>query len=134
MWNDARQEAKSMGLRRCYWTGYVTEAESFETLQASCLVCATQREAARGLLWPSKLARIMPIDKPLLWIGPTTGAIAQSISGRPATGCFEPEAIASCTVGENVYSNHGRGIFLINQLMDKVEFRKNGTEIHMVKR
>jgi len=37
-------------------------------------------------------------------------------------------------VGENVYSNHGRGIFLINQLMDEVQFRKNGTEIHMVKR
>jgi serine/threonine-protein kinase RsbW len=51
----------------------------------------------------------------------------------PGTG-FAPEAIPTCTVGENVYSNHGRGIFLINQLMDKVEFRKNGTEIHMVKR
>jgi serine/threonine-protein kinase RsbW len=51
----------------------------------------------------------------------------------PGTG-FAPEAIPGCTVGENVYSNHGRGIFLINQLMDKVEFRKNGTEIHMVKR
>jgi anti-sigma regulatory factor (Ser/Thr protein kinase) len=51
----------------------------------------------------------------------------------PGTG-FTPESIPSCTVGENVYSNHGRGIFLINQLMDKVEFRKNGTEIHMVKR
>ncbi len=50
----------------------------------------------------------------------------------PGTG-FAPEAIPGCTVGENVYSNHGRGIFLINQLMDKVEFRKNGTEIHMVK-
>lgn len=47
---------------------------------------------------------------------------------------FTPEAIPSCTVGENVYSGHGRGIFLINQLMDRVEFRKNGTEIHMVKR
>jgi serine/threonine-protein kinase RsbW len=47
---------------------------------------------------------------------------------------FRPEAIPSCTVGENVYSNHGRGIFLINQLMDEVSFRKNGTEIHMVKR
>jgi serine/threonine-protein kinase RsbW len=47
---------------------------------------------------------------------------------------FNPETIPTCTVGENVYSNHGRGIFLINQLMDKVEFRKNGTEIHMVKR
>jgi len=47
---------------------------------------------------------------------------------------FTPEAIPGCTLGENVYSNHGRGIFLINQLMDKVEFRKNGTEIHMIKR
>jgi serine/threonine-protein kinase RsbW len=51
----------------------------------------------------------------------------------PGTG-FTPEAIPNCVVGENVYSNHGRGIFLINQLMDKVEFRKNGTEIRMVKR
>ncbi len=51
----------------------------------------------------------------------------------PGTG-FSPEAIPNCTVGENVYSNHGRGIFLINQLMDQVEFRKNGTEIRMVKR
>lgn len=47
---------------------------------------------------------------------------------------FDPGAIPACTLGENLYSNHGRGIFLINQLMDKVEFRKNGTEIHMVKR
>jgi serine/threonine-protein kinase RsbW len=47
---------------------------------------------------------------------------------------FDPSAIPSCTVGENLYSNHGRGIFLINQLMDEVKFRKNGTEIHMVKK
>ena len=47
---------------------------------------------------------------------------------------FDPKGIPSCTMGENLYSNHGRGIFLINQLMDEVKFRKNGTEIHMVKR
>lgn len=47
---------------------------------------------------------------------------------------FDPQAIPTCTVGENLYSNHGRGIFLINQLMDEVKFHKNGTEIHMVKR
>jgi len=47
---------------------------------------------------------------------------------------FDPKGIPSCTMGENLYSNHGRGIFLINQLMDEVQFRKNGTEIHMVKR
>jgi serine/threonine-protein kinase RsbW len=47
---------------------------------------------------------------------------------------FDPGAIPSCTMGENLYSNHGRGIFLINQLMDEVKFRNHGTEIHMVKR
>lgn len=47
---------------------------------------------------------------------------------------FDPATIATCTVGENLYSNHGRGIFLINQLMDEVKFHKNGTEIHMLKR
>lgn len=46
---------------------------------------------------------------------------------------FRPEEIPSCTIGDNLYSNHGRGIFLINQLMDEVKFYKNGTEIHMVK-
>src|SRR6201984_933643 len=47
---------------------------------------------------------------------------------------FDLQTIPSCTMGENLYSNHGRGIFLINQLMDEVKFHKNGTEIHMVKR
>lgn len=51
----------------------------------------------------------------------------------PGVG-FDPKGIPTCTVGENLYSNHGRGIFLINQLMDEVKFHKNGTEIHMVKR
>ena len=51
----------------------------------------------------------------------------------PGAG-FTPETIPGCTVGENVYSNHGRGIYLINQLMDEVQFHKNGTEIHMLKK
>jgi serine/threonine-protein kinase RsbW len=47
---------------------------------------------------------------------------------------FDPEKIADPCRGENIYSNHGRGIYLINQLMDEVKFQKNGTEIHMIKR
>jgi serine/threonine-protein kinase RsbW len=46
---------------------------------------------------------------------------------------FDPLDIPDPTVGDNLYSNHGRGIFLINQLMDEVKFHKNGTEIHMRK-
>lgn len=47
---------------------------------------------------------------------------------------FDPGAIPSPVVGENIYSNHGRGIFLINELMDEVQFMNNGKEIHMLKR
>jgi serine/threonine-protein kinase RsbW len=47
---------------------------------------------------------------------------------------FDPAAIPSPMHGENIYAEHGRGIYLINQLMDEVKFLKNGTEIHMIKR
>ena len=47
---------------------------------------------------------------------------------------FDPNAIPSPICGESIYSDHGRGIYLINELMDEVKFAKNGTEIHMIKR
>jgi len=47
---------------------------------------------------------------------------------------FDPSSIPSPVAGSNVYSEHGRGIYLINQLMDEVKFLKNGTEIRMIKR
>jgi serine/threonine-protein kinase RsbW len=47
---------------------------------------------------------------------------------------FDPAAIPSPVQGENIYSGHGRGVYLITQLMDEVKFLKNGTEIHMIKR
>jgi serine/threonine-protein kinase RsbW len=47
---------------------------------------------------------------------------------------FDPAQIPSPTQGQNLFSTGGRGIYLINQLMDEVRFEKGGTEIHMVKR
>jgi serine/threonine-protein kinase RsbW len=47
---------------------------------------------------------------------------------------FDPAAIPSPTLGLNLYRHHGRGIYLINQLMDEVSFDKGGTEIRMLKR
>jgi serine/threonine-protein kinase RsbW len=44
---------------------------------------------------------------------------------------FDPASIPSPIVGQNIYSEGGRGIYIINQLMDEVRFEKGGTEIHM---
>jgi serine/threonine-protein kinase RsbW len=47
---------------------------------------------------------------------------------------FDPAALPSPTHGLNLYRHHGRGIYLINQLMDEVSFDRGGTEIRMLKR
>jgi len=45
---------------------------------------------------------------------------------------FDPAAIPNPVVGQNLLSTHGRGVFLINQLVDEVRYEKGGTEIHMI--
>jgi len=47
---------------------------------------------------------------------------------------FDVNSIPSPIQGERIFSSHGRGIFLINQLMDEVRFKRGGTEIHMLKK
>ncbi|HEY6931684.1 MAG TPA: ATP-binding protein [Thermoanaerobaculia bacterium] len=47
---------------------------------------------------------------------------------------FDPAQIPSPIQGKNLFSTGGRGIYLINQLMDEVRFERGGTEIHMVAR
>ena len=48
---------------------------------------------------------------------------------------FDPASLPSPIHGQNVFAEHGRGIYLINQLMDQVEVKheRGGTEIHMRK-
>lgn len=46
---------------------------------------------------------------------------------------FVASAIPNPLAAENLHSSHGRGIYLINQLMDEVSFERNGTEIRMRK-
>ena len=93
MWMDAQHFATELKLKNCSWCEYADEAQSLQTVLASSVVIATQRREARGLLWPSKLARIIPMQKPLIWIGPTDSAIANGIRNRPDTACFEPEQV-----------------------------------------
>ena len=47
---------------------------------------------------------------------------------------FDPAQVPSPVAAEQLFSDHGRGIFLISQLMDHVEFGHGGREIRMHKR
>src|ERR1700756_4813982 len=46
---------------------------------------------------------------------------------------FIPSALPNPLAAENLHATHGRGIYLINQLMDEVSFERNGAEIRMRK-
>ncbi|MDP1571301.1 MAG: ATP-binding protein [Vicinamibacterales bacterium] len=51
----------------------------------------------------------------------------------PGVG-FDPKAVPSPLQGENLLKPSGRGVFLINQLMDEVRFADSGREVQMRKR
>ena len=46
---------------------------------------------------------------------------------------FDLTKVPSPLAGENIHSEHGRGIYLVNMLMDEVHFERGGCEIHMRK-
>lgn len=88
-WAAAQEKARELGLKQCDWLPYAEP----ERVRASLLECAvlvvTQQPGARGLLWPSKLALMRSLPRPLLWVGPE-GAIAQELSVLPHAGVFKP--------------------------------------------
>jgi serine/threonine-protein kinase RsbW len=46
---------------------------------------------------------------------------------------FDPAAVASPLSDENLGADHGRGVYLIRQVMDEVEYAMGGREIRMKK-
>jgi serine/threonine-protein kinase RsbW len=56
----------------------------------------------------------------------------QIVVRDPGPG-FDAATIPSPTEGRNLHADHGRGIYLINKLMDEVRYERNGSEIHMRK-
>ena len=47
---------------------------------------------------------------------------------------FDPDVVPDPRSAERIHLTHGRGIFLMRELMDHVEHRKGGREVVLVKR
>jgi anti-sigma regulatory factor (Ser/Thr protein kinase) len=62
------------------------------------------------------------------------GADGLTIVVRDPGPGFDPGAVPNPLEGDNVLKGSGRGVFLINQLMDEVEFADGGREVQMRKR
>jgi len=87
-WKAAQAKAAALGLRRCEWQGYAAAEELTASLLRSEVLVATQLPAVCGLLWPSKLALMLTLPRPILFVGPPDGAIATELRGFPHAGVF----------------------------------------------
>lgn len=65
-----------------------------------------------------------------LWVGCDESRGMLIVIRDPGQG-FDPTTVPSPIEGECLFQDHGRGIYLINRLVDHVRFERGGTEIHM---
>lgn len=66
------------------------------------------------------------------WASFESGKGVLFVISDPGPG-FIPADVPDPMQEANLKFDHGRGVFLIHSLMDEVHFRKNGSEIHMIK-
>lgn len=85
----AKAKARELGLKQCEWLPYVEASQLRDSLLGCAVVVVTQRPETRGLLWPSKLAFMRSLPRPMLWVGPE-GAIAAELGQLPHAGVFKP--------------------------------------------
>jgi len=85
-WEAARAAAR--GLRQCLFLPHASEAEAPARLAAAEVLAVTRRPAARGLLWPSKLAAALAWPRRIAWIGDTDSAAAAQVRHHPGSMAF----------------------------------------------
>ncbi len=86
----AQERATALGLRHCEWQDYAPADALADSLLRCEVLVASQLPAVRGLLWPSKLALMLTLPRPILFVGPADGAIASELRGVPHAGVFAP--------------------------------------------
>jgi hypothetical protein len=89
-WPLGQERARELGLKNCEWKNYADKKDLRSSLLACHALIATQKPETRGLLWPSKLALLRHLPRPLVWIGDPDGAIARELRLMPHAGIFAP--------------------------------------------
>lgn len=88
---SAMRLAEKLNLKHCQWLDYVPESQLISSLLEADVLIATQKKETQGLLWPSKLALMRLLSRPIVWVGPKEGAVSEMLRRLPEThGLFAP--------------------------------------------
>ncbi len=124
--NGAKQMAAELGLKNCRWLDYADDTDLVSILLQSHVCIATQRPIMLGLLWPSKLALLEMLPRPIVWVGPLDGVIARQLCKRPGmNGVFDPgdhRGLASWLAqNENEIRQSARSMFLGGMVQKQID-------------
>lgn len=89
-WPEARAWAERQQLQHCRWKDYIDETRLVESLLEAGVNVVTQRLEVRGMLWPSKLAVLLELPRPIMWVGPMPSDAARAVSQHPQSAAFTP--------------------------------------------
>jgi hypothetical protein len=89
-WAAARTAANELGLKQIEWRSYAPENDVRSSLLRSNCLIVTQKPEVRGMLWPSKLALMLTLPRPILFVGPLDGEISRSLGELSHAGTFAP--------------------------------------------
>jgi colanic acid biosynthesis glycosyl transferase WcaI len=87
---SAQAKAAKLGLKRVQWRSYAPQDQLADSLLSANVTVVTQKPSTQGLIWPSKLGLIMCLPRPIIFVGPAKGSIADSLRGRGDSACFSP--------------------------------------------
>jgi colanic acid biosynthesis glycosyl transferase WcaI len=96
----AQARAIELNLQHCQWSDYAPKEALLESLFAADVLVATQNPATQGLLWPSKLAVIRHVPRPILWVGPPDSAVTAELSSRPVTAAISVSPGTARTIAD----------------------------------
>lgn len=88
---EAVERSRELGLRHCHWEDYAPEQQFISSLMEAHVLVASQKPETRGMVWPSKLALMRQLPRPIVWVGAVDGAIADMLrADGPRHGVFAP--------------------------------------------
>jgi len=95
-WQDAKDYAALRGLKHCMWLEYASDDQLISVLLHSHVLIASQKSETLGLLWPSKLALMNLLPRPIVWVGPPNGATAAALArhSHPSTCAASGDSVA----------------------------------------
>lgn len=109
----AKEEAAGRNLRHCRWLPYAKTDRLVESLLEADVLVATRQPGLRGLLWPSKLALLQALPRPLVWVGETGGAVAVALAERGGAVAFDRGDAAGLAAWLSDYEPRGTTIEVV---------------------